>query len=173
MTRATTWGVRAAVLFTIAWPLVGEAGTVDLPGTNWSLSGKARVSGVARRGRRSQPFRDGNNVQMSASFPSAMTFTAHDYAGWDYDGTYVQSGRNGSSVKLMLDAGSETVFNTMLSTWLSAISGETVTATARTTPLKAVIRNGKATFASTRKFTATAGAIKASGTWSIRVSGRQ
>lgn len=173
MTKATTWGVRALVLLAIGWPLVGEAGTVDLPGTSWSLAGKARVSGVARRGRRSQPFRDGNNVQMTASFPSATAFTAHDFAGWDYAGTYVQSGRNGSSVRLTLDAAAEAEFDTMLSTWLSTISHESVTADARSTPLKAVIRNGKATFASTRKFTATAGAIRASGTWSIRVSGRQ
>jgi hypothetical protein len=173
MTKATTWGVRAAVLLTIAWPLVGEAGTVDLPGTSWSLSGKARVSGVLRQGGRSRPFRDSTSTQMTASFPSATGFSAHDFKGWDYTGSYEQRGRSGATVKLTFNASSEAEFDVMLSAWLSALSGDAVTADGRSTPLTAVVRHGKATLRSTRRFSATAGANSARGTWSMRVSGSQ
>lgn len=172
MTRATTWGVRAAVLLTIAWPLVGEAGTVALPGSSWSLSGKTRVSGVFHAGRRSRSFRDGTNAQVNAGF-GALAFDAHDLAGWDYSGMYLQRGRNGATVQLTFDARSETEFDVMLSSWLSSLAGEAVTADGRSTPMTAVIRNGKATLTGTRRFSATSGSGSARGTWTIRASGRQ
>lgn len=171
MTKAMTWVVRAAVLVTIAWPLVGEAGTLELPGTSWSLSGKARVSGVAKQGRRSRPFGDSNRVQMTANFGTG--FYAHDFAGWDYFGSYEQRGRTGATVKLTLDGPSEVEFATMIQTWLSSLSGETVNASVRAAPLTAVIRGSKATLTGTRRISASSASATARGSWTIRLSGRR
>ncbi len=166
--RSRTAIVRAAAVLVLAWPLAGEAGTTDLSGTNWSVTGRARVSGLAHRGRRWLPFREGRQVQIDASFTSATEFTAHDHVGWDYAGTYAQRGRRGANVRLTFDAGAEAEFDDMLASWLSGIAEEQATVEPRRNAVSMTIHGNRANVVLNRRFTATTATAKARGLYTLR-----
>jgi hypothetical protein len=165
--------VRTAALAALAWPLASEAGTPDLSGTYWPLSGRTRIAGTARRGRRVLRFGDTSRTQIEAWFDSATTFHAHDAKGWDYAGACEAHGARPVRVKFTFDGASETEFDTMLASWLASVAEEGVSVDPRRSRLSAKIVGDRGTLRGKRRFRAVTDSAVAHGTWTLRASGHR
>lgn len=165
---------RSAVLaapFVLFLPTASSAPRPVIDDTSWSLTGRERLNGVAKEGRVTERIAEGDFASLEISFPGTTSFTSEDQNGTPFAGTRKLRGRTGRSLRLKFDEASSDRLTETIAAWVGEVQGATASVTVQSTSTRGKLRDDTLVVSLIRRFKATAGESRVTGTYVARCTG--